>query len=295
MTIKGFTSATADVNGQRIHYTMAGSGPPLLLLHGFPQTHAMWHGIAPTLAQHFTTVAADLRGYGASSKPQGSENYSFREMAADQVALMAHLGFDSFHLVGHDRGGRTSHRAALDYPDTIRSLTLMDIVPTYLLLTDLQQAVARAYYHWFFLAQPAPMPETMIGHDPDAYFEYCLTGWGKGALDSFDPEALEQYRTAWRDPETIRAMCDDYRAAIDHDMALDAADLGRRVTCPALVLSGANGVMAKHYDVGATWVNRLSNMQVDSLPGGHFFPDQYPSETADKILEFLLKAQPDAA
>ncbi|MCR8825581.1 alpha/beta fold hydrolase [Pseudosulfitobacter koreensis] len=293
MTIPGFSSATAEVNGQRIHYVMAGSGPPLLLLHGFPQTHAMWQGIAPKLAQHFTTVAADLRGYGASSKPQGTENYSFREMAADQVALMAHLGFDRFHLVGHDRGARTSHRAALDHPDAIRSLTLMDIVPTHLLLDDLQHEVARAYYHWFFLAQPAPLPETMIGHDPDAYFEYCLTGWGKGGLDTYDAAALDQYRTAWRDPDTIRGMCEDYRSAIDHDMALDAADLDRRVTSPALVLSGQSGVMAKHYDVGATWVNRLTNMQADTLPGGHFFPDQYPLETADKILEFLLKVPED--
>lgn len=270
-----------------IAYDVVGDGPPVLLLHGFPQTRAMWHAIAPHLAQHFTVVTADLRGYGASTKPANMEDMSFRPMATDQRALMRHLGFDRFHLVGHDRGARTAHRMALDSPEAIRSLTLMDIVPTYLLLDDLTQQVARAYYHWFFLAQPIPVPETMIGYDADAFFESCLAGWG-GDIGGFDATALDAYRASWRDPDCIRAMCNDYRAAIDVDFALDAADLGRTVDCPALVLFGADGIMGRAYDVAATWSDRLSDMRSTGLPGGHFFPDTHPDETAKALSAFLL-------
>ena len=285
--LPGFTAHDAAVGTQTVHYAMGGSGPPVLLLHGFPQTHAMWAGVAPQLARHFTVIAADLRGYGDSSKPAGVENYSFRAMAADQLGLMAQLGFDQFHLVGHDRGARAAHRLALDAPDAVLSLTLMDIVPTHLLLDELTKDVATAYYHWFFLAQPAPFPETLIAYDPDAYYTSCLLGWGAAQMADFDPIALDAYRTAWRNPETIRAMCDDYRAALKHDFHDDAADLGRRVTCPALVLYGADGAMARAYDVPATWAPRLSNMRSAALPGGHFFVDQHPETTADALLEFL--------
>ncbi|MEX0311349.1 MAG: alpha/beta fold hydrolase [Tateyamaria sp.] len=278
--------ATAD--GISIAYDISGDGPPVLLLHGFPQTRAMWHAIAPRLAQHFTVVTADLRGYGNSSKPDGVGDMSFRPMAADMVALMAHLGFAQFHLVGHDRGARTAHRLALDTPDVLMSLTLMDIVPTHHLLDQLSQQVAKSYYHWFFLAQPSPFPETMIGHDPVAYFESCLAGWG-GGMDGFDPSALEAYRTAWRDPDCVRCMCNDYRAAIEVDFDLDAADLYRRVTCRTLVLYGRDGVMGRAYDVAATWSDRLDHMQAQALPGGHFFPDTHPTETADALLAFLRK------
>ena len=248
----------------------------------------MWHQVMPHLTDAFTVVAADLRGYGASSKPEGTEAYSFRNMAADQSALMASLGYDQFHLAGHDRGGRVAHRLALDAPNRVLSLTVMDIVPTHLLLSELTRQVATAYYHWFFLAQPAPFPERMIGHDPDAYFESSLLGWGAAQLSDFAPEALAAYRTAWRDPEAIRGMCADYRAALQYDFDLDAADLGQRVSCPALVLFGANGAMAKSYDVPTTWQNRLANMQSGSIPGGHFFVDQHPSETAKTLRRFLL-------
>lgn len=285
--LPGFTAHTASVNGQTIAYARGGDGPPLLLLHGFPQTHAMWKDVAPKLATRFTVIAADLRGYGDSSKPQGTENYSFRAMAADQSALMADLGFDRFHLVGHDRGARTAHRLALDTSDAVQTLTLMDIVPTHLLLDDLNRHVAKAYYHWFFLAQPAPFPETMIAADPDAYFTSCLLGWGAAKIEDFEPDALAAYRKAWRDPDTIRAMCEDYRAALVHDFDQDAADLGRRVTCPALVLYGADGAMARAYDVPGTWADRLSDMRGDTVPGGHFFVDQHPEETARKLLSFL--------
>ncbi|MEN8742122.1 MAG: alpha/beta hydrolase [Phaeobacter gallaeciensis] len=277
----------AEVNGQTIAYTRQGSGPAVLLLHGFPQTRAMWDAVAPRLAEQFTVVTADLRGYGDSSKPDDMTAMSFREMGADQVALMRSLGHESFHLVGHDRGARTAHRMALDSPNAIASLTVMDIVPTHLLLADLHQEVARAYYHWFFLAQPAPFPERMIGADPDYYFESCLLGWGGATLEDFPAEALEAYRQSWRDPACIHAMCNDYRAAIDVDFALDAADLDRQVSCPALVLYGATGAMAKQYDVDATWAPRLANMGAAAIPGGHFFVDQHPSETAEALLDFL--------
>jgi haloacetate dehalogenase len=285
--LPGFTDAVAEVNGQTIAYSRAGDGPPVLLLHGFPQTRAMWRGIAPLLAARFTVIAADLRGYGESSKPGTVQDYTFRNMAADQLGLMRQLGLDRFHLVGHDRGARTAHRLALDSEKSLLSLTLMDIVPTHLLLNELKKEVATAYYHWFFLAQPAPFPETMIGQDSDWYFESCLTGWGSAELEEFDPEALFAYRQSWRWPDTIAAMCNDYRAALRYDFAHDAADLGRSIACPALVLYGVDGVMARQYDVPATWADRLSNMRARALPGGHFFPDLHPRDTADVLLDFL--------
>ena len=285
--IDGFEAGLAEVNGQRIAYAKAGSGPPLLLLHGFPQTHVMWHGVAPDLAKTFTVVAADLRGYGASSKPPGTEPYGFRHMAADQIALMRHLGFDRFHLAGHDRGGRVAHRMALDHPQAVLSLTVMDIVPTHLLLDRLNRQVAKAYYHWFFLAQPYPFPEAMIGRDPDAYFESCLLGWGGAKLGDFAAPALAAYRDAWRDPETIRGMCADYRATVEFDFDLDAGDLHRQVTCPALVLYGADGAMAKAYDIPSTWSERLAKMQAQAVPGGHFFVDQSPKETIRAMRAFF--------
>ena len=288
MTIlKGFSAHTAKVNGQSIAYARGGQGPALLLLHGFPQTHAMWHAIAPGLAERFTVIAADLRGYGDSSKPSEVAAYSFRAMAADQTALMAQLGFEAFHLVAHDRGARTAHRLALDNTGAVQTLTLMDIIPTHLLLAELNQAVARAYYHWFFLAQPAPFPETMIGHDPDAFYESCLLGWGSAQLDEFDGAALAAYRTAWRQPDTIRGMCHDYRAALEYDFALDAADLKRQLDIPALIMYGADGAMGKAYDVPGTWKKRLSNVTAAPIPGSHFFPDQYPQDTLSALLAFL--------
>ncbi|MFK7753706.1 MAG: alpha/beta fold hydrolase [Sedimentitalea sp.] len=289
-TIPGFDDHVIAVNDQSIACSVGGSGPPVLLLHGFPQMRAMWHAIGPQLAAHFTVVAADLRGYGDSSKPEGVANYAFREMARDQVALMAHLGFDQFHLVGHDRGARTAHRLALDSPEAVLSLTVMDIIPTHLLLTELRRDVAKAYYHWFFLAQPSPFPETMIGQDPDYYFEQCLTTWDFGELDDFDAEALFAYRQSWRWPDCITAMCNDYRAAIDVDVLQDGIDLGRKVTAPALVMYGADGAMAKAYDIPATWADRLENMRAVAMPGGHFFPDLQPDDTARALLGFLPRA-----
>ncbi|MCI5110863.1 MAG: alpha/beta hydrolase [Marivita sp.] len=272
---------------QIIAYEVAGNGPPLLLLHGFPQTRAMWRPIARALAERFTVVAADLRGYGASSKPASVADMTFRLMAQDMVALMASLGFDRFHAIGHDRGARTVHRMALDHPAAVESLTVMDIVPTEYLLSNMTTALAKAYYHWLFLAQPHPFPETLIGHDPDTYFERCLLGFGKASLGDFDPDLLEIYRSAWRNPGCIRAMCDDYRAAIEIDWSDDQADLHRRVECPALVLYGKDGAMARMLDVPATWADRLTDMRHSAIEGGHFFPDQSPQATTTALTDFL--------
>lgn len=281
---------TADYvtpDNQLIAYEVAGDGPPLLLLHGFPQTRAMWRPIVPALAKHFTVVSADLRGYGDSGKPATMPEMSFRLMAQDMVHLMTSLGFAQFHVVGHDRGGRTAHRMALDHPEQVQSLTVMDIVPTEHLLANMTTDIAKAYYHWLFLAQPAPFPETMIAHDPDAYFERCLLGFGKASLSDFDDALLAEYRAAWRNPDCIRAMCHDYRAAIDVDWAHDRNDLDRCVSCPALVLYGKDGAMAHLMDVPATWKDRLSNMQHAAIDGGHFFPDQSPNATAHVLTTFL--------
>lgn len=283
----GFADGVAQVNGVEIAYSIGGAGPAVLLLHGFPQTRAMWGAIAPVLAQRFTVVCADLRGYGGSSKPAEVAAYSFRAMAADQVALMTHLGLGAFHAVGHDRGARTVHRMGLDHPGVLRSVTMMDIVPTHLLLDQLSQQVAKSYYHWFFLAQPAPFPERMIAVDPDYFFESCLLGWGASRLEDFDPRHLAAYRAAWRDPDTIRGMCNDYRAALQVDFALDDADLDRQIDCPALILYGADGAMARAYDVPGTWQARCSDLHEAGIRGGHFFPDTAPVQTADAIMRFL--------
>lgn len=272
---------------QTIAYEVAGNGPPFLLLHGFPQTRAMWRPLLPALADRFTVVTADLRGYGESSKPARTADMSFRLMAQDMVDLMSSLGHARFHAAGHDRGARTVHRLALDHPRSVLSLVVMDIVSTEHLLTHMTTEIAKAYYHWLFLAQPHPFPETMIAHDPDAYFERCLLGFGKATLSDFDPDLLETYRTAWRDPDCIRAMCDDYRAAIEVDWADDRADLTRKVVCPSLVLYGKDGAMAHLLDVPATWKDHLADMQHRAIDGGHFFPDQSPRQTAEAILGFL--------
>ncbi|WP_413719573.1 alpha/beta fold hydrolase [Silicimonas sp. MF1-12-2] len=282
--------AEFESDGITISYEVTGEGPPVLLLHGFPQNRAMWGEVAPALADRFTVVTADLRGYGASSKPEALpdlSNYSFREMAADQRRLMAALGFSSFQLVGHDRGARVAHRLTLDAPEAVERLVLMDIVPTHYLLSNWSLPIARAYPHWTYLGLPAPIPERMIGADPDFFYEATLLGLGSATLDDF--RALEAYRAAWRNPAMIAASTNDYRAALDVDFAHDAADLEQRVHCPTLVLWGRDGVMGRLYDVPAIWAERLDAMDAREMPGGHFFVDQYPHETCEVLRGFLSR------
>ncbi|WP_245520034.1 alpha/beta hydrolase [Rhizobium azibense] len=263
------------------------------MLHGFPQTKALWARIAPGLvARGYRVICADLRGYGASSKPPARpdlENYSFRTMAADQVGLMRVLGYERFHLVGHDRGARVAHRLALDHPGAVASVTLMDIVPTTVLLNDLRKEVAQSYWHWFFLAQPSPFPELMIAANPDLFYETCLYGWGAAGPADFDVEQLAAYRASWHDAEAIAGGCNDYRAALGVDLADDLADQGRRISAPALILYGASGAMAKLYDLPAAWVDRCSIMEARAISGGHFFPDSAPNEVIEQVAAFLKR------
>jgi haloacetate dehalogenase len=295
---EGFSRGTVQVEDGTgsekvaIAYVRAGSGPPLLLLHGFPQNKAMWARVAPQLTDQYTVVCADLRGYGDSDKPRclpDRSNYSFRRMAADQVRLMSRLGFEQFHLIGHDRGGRTGYRMCLDHPDTVLTLTVMDIVPTYTMLMETNRKVAGSYWHWYFLSQPEPFPERLIGADPDFFYENSLVGWGATRISEFDAEMLAEYRRAWRDPAMIHGSCSDYRAAVGIDLEHDMADINRTVRCPALVLYGSTGQMAELFDIPAQWRNRCADVTDASLPGGHFFVDKFPEATAHMLQGFLGK------
>ena len=290
---EGFAQSTANVNGVDVSYVTAGSGPPVLLLHGYPQTKAMWARVAPQLTQNFTVVCADLRGYGDSGKPICSadyETYSFRTMASDQIGLMRHLGFETFHLVGHDRGARTAHRLALDHSHAVLTLTLMDIIPTLTAFETMDRHLAQTYWHWLFLSQPAPFPETMIAHDPNRFYETNLLGWGAATLEDFDPEQLAAYRVAWNDPEMMRASCDDYRAAARIDLDHDRKDIDTKVTCPTLILYGENGAMARLFDVPNTWQEKCTHLQSQAIPGGHFFIDEHPEIVTTTLEKFLSDA-----
>lgn len=288
---EGFEMGRTAVGSTEIAWVAAGQGEPVLMLHGFPQTHALWARVAPDLVRRgHRVICADLRGYGASSKPALSSDqhsHSFRSMVGDMAGLMTALGHDRFHLVGHDRGARVAHRFALDAPERLASVVLMDIVPTHDILTDLRREVATAYWHWFFLAQPAPFPEDLIGTNPDYFFETCLLGWGNAKISDFDIGQIAAYRSAWRDPDTITGMCDDYRAALTADLADDSADLGAQIQAPALVLYGRDGVMGRLYDVPATWAPKCRDMTAKAIAGGHFFVDERPAEVVDHLLTFL--------
>jgi haloacetate dehalogenase len=287
---EGFARKRVDVGAATINCVVGGSGPPVLLLHGFPQSLAMWARVAPLLAPHHTVVCADLRGYGDSSKPRcdaDRANYSFRAMAADQVALMQALGFARFHVVGHDRGGRTGHRMALDNADVVLSLAVLDIVPTYAMFMETNRHVAGAYWHWYFLSLPEPFPERLIGNDPDFFYETCLVGWGATRIEDFDAEMLAEYRRCWHDPAMIHGSCSDYRAAATIDLEHDAADLDRKVACPTLALWGSEGLMHRCFDIAAAWRKRCDDVRPETLPGGHFFVDQFADDTARLLLSFL--------
>lgn len=281
---EGFVQAMIDTGEAVIRVRHGGSGPPLLLLHGHPQTLAMWHKVAPRLARDFTVVATDLRGYGESSKPPTTpdhEPYSKRAMARDQIAVMRHLGFEQFFVAGHDRGGRCAYRMALDHPERVRKLAVLDILPTGEHFRRADMAFGLGYWHWFFLAQPAPFPERLIGADPDFYY-------GRSSSDIFSPEANADFRRAVHNPETIHAMCEDYRAGATFDFALDEADRGvRRIACPVLVLWGGQGLVGKWYDLLAIWRDWADDVRGGALDCGHHLAGEAPDETYAALHAFF--------
>jgi haloacetate dehalogenase len=288
---EGFQEFTLPVDGIDIHGVRGGNGPPLLLLHGYPQTHVMWHKVAHDLAAHFTVVATDLRGYGDSSKPDpvaDHSSYSKRAMARDMLGVMAEMGFDEFDILAHDRGARVAHRLALDSPEAVARMVLLDIAPTREMYAHTTQAFAKAYWHWFFLIQPAPLPEQMIGADPRAYWlKKC--GSGSAGVEPFTPEALEAYLTAFEAPGAIVASCEDYRAAATIDVMHDDQDQGRLVTCPILVLWGDNGVIQAHFDCLGLWRERATHVEGQAIPGGHYLAEERPAEIVSRTLDFLLQ------
>jgi haloacetate dehalogenase len=291
---EGFERSRVETGGAEINLVRGGDGPPVLLLHGYPQTHAMWHLVAPRLAEEFTVVAADLRGYGDSSKPEGDPDhsaYSKRAMAEDQVEVMRALGFESFGVVGHDRGARAGHRMALDHPDRVTKLAVLDIIPTREVFATVGKDLATAYYHWFFFIQPYDLPETLIGADPGYYLRKKLGGWGT-SLETFAPEALAEYERCFRDPRTIHASCEDYRAAASIDLVHDEADAaeGRKVECPLLALWGGAGVMERLYDVEGVWRKYAHDVRGRPLEAGHFLAEERPVETARELSSFLKDA-----
>jgi haloacetate dehalogenase len=289
VVINGFQTTKIDVSGDvTIAASVGGSGPPVLLLHGYPQHRYMWRHVAPELAERYTVVAPDLRGYGESDAPPAGADgagYSKRAMAADQVAVMRALGHQRFAVIGHDRGARVTHRMCLDHPDAVVAAAVLDIVPTLRLFDDTDQAFATAYYHWFFLIQAPDLPERMIGADPEYFLRTTLDRWSAPGF-TYDEETLARYVAAF-DTDTIRASCDDYRAAAAIDLEHDRADIDARIGCPLLVMWGRTGAMHRLYDVAATWRERATDVRHVVADCGHFLPEEAPRETLAALTTFL--------
>jgi haloacetate dehalogenase len=283
----GFEPFRIETSGATINGVKGGKGPPVLLLHGWPQTLAEWHVVAPLLAKDFTVIATDLRGYGDSSKPADGTNhsgYSKREMARDQVEVMEKLGHTRFALVGHDRGGRVAHRLTIDHAEHVTRLAVLDIVPTLKVYSSVTKQLATAYYHWFFLIQPAPFPETLINSNAEFFLRRMFGGMiGK----TMPQEIYEEYLRAFKNPATIHAMCEDYRAAAGIDLEHDEADLANKIKCPVLTLWGAKGAMHSLFDVMATWRERATNVSGKAVPGGHWLPEEIPQEIYQELRTFL--------
>lgn len=292
--LEGFTRSEIKTSGARIVAVKGGSGPPVLLMHGNPFNHLNWHKVAPTLAREFTVIATDLRGYGDSEKPPGGdrhENYSFRAMAQDQVEAMASFGFDTFMAAGHDRGARVLHRMCLDHPQKVRRAAILDIIPQHYLYSHINKHWATFSWHWFFNIQPYDMPERMMGFDPDWFIEKKLAKTKQG-LNFFDKDALAEYKRCFRNPATIHAICEDYRAAAGIDLEHDEKDFkaGRRIECPVLLLWGATGGVGRNHNPGPAgiWKSYASNI-VDAHPvqSGHYLMDEAPQETIAALRKFF--------
>ena len=295
----GFEARDFELEGTRIHARVStnsispADAPPLLLVHGFPQTHAMWHRVAQRLAPHFRLVLPDLRGYGDSAKPPGDAdhaNYSKRAMAQDLALLMQALGFDDYAVCGHDRGARVAHRLALDHAHAVRRLVLIDIAPTLDMYAATDMRFARAYYHWFHLIQPYPLPETMIGGCAPAYLKAKLGGWGSAGTSTIEPQALADYERCFCTPAAIHAACEDYRASagidLEHDRVSRAA--GQQIACEVHLLWGQRGVVQALFDPLALWQAQCSAAVTGvALPAGHFIPEELPQETAAALLDFF--------
>ena len=281
----GFELRMIETDEAVIRSRVGGAGPPLLLLHGFPETQAMWEAVAVRLAERFTIVCTDLRGYGGSSQPPAGEDhsgYSKRAMARDQVQVMEQLGFRSFGVAGHDRGGRCAYRMALDHADRVARLAVLDIVPTYEAYARADMAFGLVYWHWFFLVQPAPIPERLMAADPDGSFP----GGGLRGIASAD--AFADYSRAWNDADVVHAMCEDYRPGATVDFELDRADKGvRQIACPTLVLWGARAPVGRWYDVLGVWSEWASDVSGRSLDCGHFLPEEDPEGTAWELESFF--------
>jgi len=291
----GFEPRDLATERGSIHAKVGGNGPPLLLLHGYPQTHLMWHAAAPALAEHFTVVATDLSGYGDSFRPPPEPEHaphSKRAMAIDQVQAMAALGYERFAVAGHDRGGRVAYRMALDHAQRITSLAVLDIVPTAEVWARADDRLALGYWHWGFLAQPSPLPERLIAGDPDAYFDYHLLMIGLGTDPATYPdEVMAAYRRQLDDVTAVNAICEDYRAGATIDRQLDEADRGRQIACPVLCLWGARGALPLFYgdvlDVWRPWAADLSGRAIDA---SHFLVEDRPEEVAAELAAFFASS-----
>ena len=279
--------------GTEIAYHTGGTGPALLLLHGYPQTKFMWHLVADRLAEQFTLVMADLRGYGDSGKPQTDAEhspYSKRAMAADMAQLMTALGHQTFAVMGHDRGGRVAHRLARDYAERVTRLAVLDIAPTANMYQTTDLKFAKAYYHWFFLIQPYPLPETLIGADPEFYLRQKIGSWGKSG-DVHTDEAMADYLRCFSHPATIHASCEDYRAAASIDLIHDEADKGRKLDIPLFAISGAASFVSARYDLAAEWQTSFTDVYAAQVPGGHFLPEESPDELLELVIPFFAQTE----
>jgi haloacetate dehalogenase len=289
--LENFRQQQLQVNGVTIHLRHGGSGPPLLLLHGFPQTHVIWHKVADDLAKRFTLVMPDLRGYGDSSRPPGApdhSNYSKRVMAQDMVEVMRALGHPSFYLCGHDRGGRVSHRLALDHRDAVRKLMILDISPTRTMYEATDKTFATMYYHWFFMIQPAPVPETLIGNSASFLLNTTLGNWGSHGAKFIDDAAMAEYERCFCRPDAIHAACEDYRAAASIDLEHDCDHDTNRIACPVRVLWGDHGVVGRLFKPLEDWqVKCEKTVTGKALPAGHFIAEQVPDLLLAEMLEFF--------